>query len=67
MKQFLSALSLFLLSCWAFAATREMEGANAPVETVDTIWVVVFVVFFVASIIGFFIYLLMTDKKKSDQ
>jgi heme/copper-type cytochrome/quinol oxidase subunit 2 len=67
MKQFLSALSLFLLSCWAFAATKEMEGANAPVETVDTVWVVVFVVLFVVSIIGFFIYLFMTDKKKSDQ
>ncbi|HKA40193.1 MAG TPA: hypothetical protein VKD25_10505 [Burkholderiales bacterium] len=67
MKRFLSALSLFLFSCWAFAATKEMEGANAPVETVDTVWVVVFVVLFVVSIIGFFIYLFMTDKKKSDQ
>ena len=68
MKKFLSAVSLFLMSCWAFAATKEMEGANAPVETVDVIYVVIFVVIFVASIIGFFIYLYWNDKKqKPDQ
>jgi heme/copper-type cytochrome/quinol oxidase subunit 2 len=68
MKRFLSAVSLFLMSCWAFAATREMEGANAPVETVDVVYVVIFVVIFVASIIGFFIYLYINDKKqKPDQ
>lgn len=68
MKKFLSAVSLFLMSCWAFAATREMEGASAPAETVDVIYVVIFVVIFVVSIIGFFVYLFMSEKKqKPDQ
>jgi len=68
MKKFLSAVSLFLMSCWAFAATKEMEGASAPAETVDVIYVVIFVVIFVVSIIGFFVYLFLHDKKqKSDQ
>lgn len=68
MKKFLSAVSLFLMSCWAFAATKEMEGANAPVETVDVIYVVIFVVIFVVSIIGFFVYLFMSEnKQKPDQ
>ncbi len=68
MKKFLSAASLFLMSCWAFAATKEMEGASAPAETVDVIYVVIFVVIFVVSIIGFFIYLFLNEKKqKSDQ
>ena len=68
MKQVLSAVSLFLMSCWAFAATREMEGAGAPAETVDVIYVVIFVAIFVASIIGFFVYLFINDRKqKSDQ
>lgn len=68
MKNFLSAVTLFLMSGWAWAATREMEGASAPVETVDTIYVVIFLVIFVASIIGFFVYLFMSEKKqKPDQ
>ncbi len=68
MKKLLSAVSLFLMSCWAFAATREMEGASAPVETVDVVYVVIFVVIFVASIIGFFVYLFLSDRKqKTDQ
>lgn len=68
MKKLLSHVTLFLMSCGlAFAATREMEGASAPAETVDMIYVVLFVVIFIASIVGFFIYLFVNDKKKSDQ
>jgi len=68
MKKILSAITLFLMSCWAFAATKEMEGASAPVDTVDMIYVVIFIVIFVGSIVGFFIYLWMNEKKqKSDQ
>jgi hypothetical protein len=68
MKRFLSAVSMFLMSCWAFAATREMEGASAPVETVDVVYVVIFVVIFIASIVGFFVYLFINDRKqKPDQ
>jgi hypothetical protein len=67
-KKILSAITLFLMSCWAFAATKEMEGAGAPVDTVDMIYVVIFIVVFVGSIIGFFVYLWMNEKKrKADQ
>jgi heme/copper-type cytochrome/quinol oxidase subunit 2 len=67
-KKILSAITLFLMSCWAFAATKEMEGASAPVDTVDMIYVVIFIVIFVGSIIGFFVYLWMNEKKqKPDQ
>jgi hypothetical protein len=69
MKKLLSAISMFLMSCGlAFAATREMEGATAPADTVDVIYVVIFVVVFLASIIGFFVYLFLNEKKqKPDQ
>jgi hypothetical protein len=67
MKQFLSALTLMLVSGLAWAATREIEGATAPAETVDVIYVVIFVIGFVASIVGFFVYLYWNDRKhKSD-
>jgi len=68
MNKFLSAISLFLMSCCAFAATKEMEGASAPVETVDMIYVVIFVIIFVGLIAGFFVYLWWGDRnKKPDQ
>ena len=53
------------MSCWAFAATKEIEsGANAPVDTVDVVWVLVFVVGFFAMIVGFFVYFWWLEKKK---
>ena len=65
MRRVLSAVSLFLMSCWAFAATKEIEsGANAPVETVDVVWVLIFVVGFFAMIVGFFVYFWWLEKKK---
>lgn len=64
MSRFLSAVTLFLMSSPLFAATKEMEAANAPAETVDTIWVIVFGVIFIGSIVGFFIYLWHTEKKR---
>jgi hypothetical protein len=62
MSKFLSAVTLFLMSSPLFAALREMDAANAPAETVDMVWVIVFGVIFIGSIIGFFIYLFHTDK-----
>ena len=64
MSNFLSAVTLFLMSSPLFAAAKEMEAANAPVETVSMIWVVVFIVIFLGSIVGFFIYLWYTDKDR---
>ena len=64
MSKLLSAITLFLLSSPLLAATKEMDAASAPAETVDMVWVVVFIILFIGSIIGFFIYLFMTDKDK---
>jgi hypothetical protein len=67
MSKFLSAVTLFLMSSALFAAAKEMEAANAPAETVSVVWVIVFGVIFIGSIIGFFIYLWYTDRnRKSD-
>ena len=62
MFKLLSAIVLCLVSSPLLAALKEME-ASAPVETVDAIWIVVFVVVFFGSIIGFFLYLWRSDKK----
>ena len=68
MQKVLSAVALFLMSLPILAATKEMEGANAPVETVDMIYVVIFIILFIGSIVGFFIYLWWSDRnKKPDQ
>jgi phosphotransferase system glucose/maltose/N-acetylglucosamine-specific IIC component len=61
MSRFLSAVALFLMSSPLFAALKEMDP-NAPSETVNVVWVIVFGVIFIGSIIGFFIYLWHTDK-----
>ena len=67
MSKLLSAITLFLLSSPLLAASKEMDAANAPAETVDMVWVVVFIILFIGSIIGFFIYLFMTDKDKKEE
>ena len=63
MPKFLSAVTLFLMSGPLLAATKEMEAANAPAETVDVIWVIVFGVIFIGSIVGFFWYLWWNERK----
>jgi len=35
---------------------------NAPSETVSMVWVIVFGVLFIGTIVGFFIYLFYSDK-----
>jgi phosphotransferase system glucose/maltose/N-acetylglucosamine-specific IIC component len=62
MSKFLSAVTLFLMSSPLFAAMKEMDAANTPAETVDMLWVVVFGVIFLGSIVGFFVYLFYTDR-----
>lgn len=63
MSKFLSAVTLFLMSSPLFAALKEMDP-NAPSETVSVVWVIVFGVIFIGSIVGFFIYLWHTEKKR---
>ena len=64
MQKFLSSAVFFLMSLPVLAATEGMSKADAPAETVSMVYVVIFGIIFIGSIIGFFIYLFMTDKKK---
>ena len=63
MQKFLSSAVFFLMSLPVLAATQEMDKVNAPGETVDTVYVVIFGVIFIGMIIGFFVYLFMSDKE----
>lgn len=56
MKRILGSVVPFLLSLPALAATEEGGAANAPVQTVDMVYVVIFLVVFVAAIAGFIFY-----------
>lgn len=62
MQKFLSSAVFFLMSLPVLAATQEMDKANAPAETVDVVYVVIFGIIFVGMIVGFFVYLYMSDK-----
>ena len=64
MQKFLSSAIFFLMSLPVLAATEGMSKADAPAETVGMVYVVIFAVLFIGSIVGFFIYLFMTDKKE---
>ena len=65
MKNLLSTAVLALMYSWAFAASKEIEsGANAPVEEVDTIYVILFALLFFGLIVGYFVYLFWGNKKK---
>ena len=61
MSRFLSAVALLLMSGPLFAAMKEMDAANAPAETVSVVWVIVFVVLFIVSCVGFFAYIWLKD------
>ncbi len=67
MSKFLSALTLYLLSSPLFAATQEMEAVSAAGETVSMVWVVLFVILFVGAIVGFFIYMWISEKKNKTE
>jgi phosphotransferase system glucose/maltose/N-acetylglucosamine-specific IIC component len=67
MSKFLSAVALFLMSSPLFAAMKEMDAANAPSETVNVVWVIVFGVIFIGSIVGFFIYLWHNEKNRKPE
>jgi len=63
MQKFLSSAVFFLMSLPVLAATQEMDKANAPAETVDMVYVVIFGIIFIGMIVGFFVYLYMSDKE----
>lgn len=66
MFKFLAAFVSYLVSSPLLAAMKEMDAA-APVETVGVVWVIVFVVAFFGSIIGFFIYLWYSERKRKPE
>jgi hypothetical protein len=63
MCKVLSAVTLFLMSSPLFAAAKEMDP-NAPSETVSVVWVIIFGVIFIGSIVGFFWYLWWNERKQ---
>lgn len=66
MSRIAYSLLPLLLSLSASVAAQE-ERSSAPVETVSMVYVVVFGVIFVGMIVGFFVYLFMTDKKAPEE
>lgn len=62
MSKLVSAIVLFLMSSPLFAAADEAGAATAPAETVDVIWVALFGIIFIGSIIAFFVYLWHTER-----
>lgn len=66
MSRFVSAALSFLLALSTSVFAQEAERSSAPVETVSMVYVVIFAVIFIGMIVGFFIYLFMTDKKPED-
>lgn len=63
MTTFLSGIFLFLVSLLAQA--QDNGGlASAPSETVSMVWVVLFLVIFIGTIVGFFVFLWWNEKKR---
>jgi len=61
MNQLQSAVALFLMSVPLFVAAQ--DKVEVPVNTVNTVWVIVFCVIFVVSVAGFFAYIWLKDDK----
>ena len=73
MTRILSSAILYLLTlpvfAAVFAAAEESTAANAPVETVSVVYVVIFGLFFIGLIVGFFVYMMRggSDDKPEDK
>jgi hypothetical protein len=61
-----SAVPLLVMSCWALAANLEDAGAP-PVQGVPLVYVVLFLILFFGTIIGFFVYLAHTWRKDEEK
>ena len=61
MNRILTAAVLSLLSLPVFAAAEE-SAANAPAETVSTVYAVIFGIVFIGMIVGFFAYMMWGGK-----
>lgn len=65
MRNLLSMVSLFLTSCWAFAANMDEAANTPPVPTVSMVYVVLFVLVFLGVIVGFFGFVWWNEKRKT--
>jgi len=64
MTKLISAVPLFLMTCCAFAASME-DAANAPLqEGVPLVYVALFLILFLGSIVGFFVYMWYLESRK---
>jgi hypothetical protein len=64
MSKLISAVPLFLMTCCAFAASVE-DAASAPLqEGVPLVYVALFLILFLGSIVGFFVYMWYLENKK---
>jgi ABC-type methionine transport system permease subunit len=64
MNKLFAPMALFLLSLPALAADLEDAAASAPVDTVDMVYVVLFIVLFIGTIAGFLLYFLWRDDSR---
>jgi hypothetical protein len=68
MKSMLNAVVPFLLSLPVLAAAAaEEEKAAVPVQTVDMVYVVIFLVIFIGAIAGFLVYFFFQSDDKEKQ
>ena len=68
MSKLLNGLMLFLMTSPLLAAVGTDESAaNAPSETVDMMWVIVFAVVFFGMIAYFFWHLWRNEKKRTPE
>ena len=62
MNKLLQALPLLLMSGLGFAADMEEAVNSAPAETVSVVFVWLFLLAFIAMIVGFFVYMWWNEK-----
>ena len=65
MLNFLSAITLFLVSFWTYAAD-DPRPVDTTVSTSDEIGVIIFLIVFFGLILGYFGYLYWGKKKHKD-
>jgi len=63
MKRLLAFAAFFFYSLPALAATQE-EIANVPPQTVDTLYVWIFLLGFIGAIVAGFVWYFRSDEKK---
>ena len=66
MNKLIAAIWLLLSSGMTLAANLG-DAANAPVDTVSPVYVVLFLILFFGSIVGYLVWVWRSDKRGTDQ